>query len=266
MRTIGNVTDILNRDLYKSKLINSLILILAVFAMLPANAQTALEVVQQMDKNARGDYVTQEMTMTIQRPTWQRSITMKSWGRGLDYSLIYITAPAKEKGQVFLKRQKEMWNWVPSIDRMIKLPPSMMQQSWMGSDFTNDDLIRESSVVRDYVHSFIGEETIDGRDCYKILLVPKPEAAVVWGKIHIWVTKKDYLELKAEFYDEDSELVNVQILSDIREMGGRTIPCRFEMIPAGEEGKKTIIQILAADYKTEIPESFFSQQNMKTIR
>ena len=229
-------------------------------------AQTALEIIQQMDKNARGEYVTQEMTMTIQRPTWQRNISMKSWGRGLDYSLIYITAPAKEKGQVFMKRQKEMWNWVPSIDRMIKLPPSMMQQSWMGSDFTNDDLIRESSVVRDYEHSFIGEESIEGRDCYKILLKPKPEAAVVWGKIHIWVTKKDYLELKAEFYDEDEELINIQLLSDIKEMGGRTIPCRFEMIPVGEEGKKTIIQILSADYKKEIPESFFSQQNMKTIR
>jgi outer membrane lipoprotein-sorting protein len=180
--------------------------------------------------------------------------------------MIYITAPAKEKGQVFMKREKEMWNWVPSIDRMIKLPPSMMMQSWMGSDFTNDDLIRESSVVRDYEHSIAGEEEILGRRCYKIQLIPKPEAAVVWGKIYLWITKADYLQLKIEFFDEDEYLINTQVLSEIKEMGGREIPCRLEMIPANEEGKMTVIEILSADYKTEVPESFFSQQNMKRIR
>ena len=145
-------------------------------------AQSAKEIVQKMDDNMRGDYVTQVMTMTIVRPSWERSISMKSWGRGTDYSLIFITAPAKEKGQVFMKRETEMWNWIPSIDRMIKLPPSMMMQSWMGSDFTNDDLIKESSVIHDYEHSIVGEEELQGLPCYKIQLIPKPDAAVVWGK------------------------------------------------------------------------------------
>jgi outer membrane lipoprotein-sorting protein len=229
-------------------------------------AQDATEIVRTMDKKWRGDYVTQELTMTIVRPSWQRSLSMKSWGRGMDYSMIYITAPAKEKGQVFMKRDKEMWNWVPSIDRMIKLPPSMMMQSWMGSDFTNDDLIRESSVVRDYEHSIIGEEEILDRTCYKIQMIPKPEAAVVWGKVILWITKEDYLQLKIEFYDEDEFLVSTQLLSDIKMMGGREIPCKLEMIPADEEGKKTVIDITAADYDTEVKESFFSQQNMKRIR
>jgi len=229
-------------------------------------AQNAKEIVMKMDKNQRGDYVTQEMTMTIVRPTWTRSITLKSWGRGTEYSMIYITAPAKEKGQVFLKREKEMWNWVPSIDRMIKLPPSMMTQSWMGSDFTNDDLIRESSVVLDYEHTIVGEEKLLNRMCYKIQLIPKPEAAVVWGKIFMWVSKEDYLQLKIEFYDEDEYLVNTQLLSDIKTIGGRTIPCHFEMIPADEEGKKTMVDISSSDFTTEVPESFFSQQNMKRIR
>ena len=231
-----------------------------------SQAQTAKEIVERMDKKWRGDYVTQEMTMTIVRPTWERSISMKSWSRGLNYSMIYITAPAKEKGQVFMKRDKEMWNWVPSIDRMIKLPPSMMMQSWMGSDFTNDDLIKESSVVRDYEHSIIGEEEILDRLCYQIQLIPKPEAAVVWGKIIVWITKEDYLQLKVEFYDEDEYLVSTQLLSDIKEMGGRVVPCKLEMIPADEEGKKTVIDITFADYNTEVKESFFAQQNMKRIR
>ncbi len=263
---MNNIRSIFSKISKEYKSVMILLLCILSISSLSVEAQTAKEVVEMMDKKWRGDYVTQEMTMTIIRPAWQRTISMKSWGRGTDYSMVFITAPAKERGQVFMKRQKEMWNWVPSIDRMIKLPPSMMTQSWMGSDFTNDDLIRESSVIRDYEHSFAGEEEILGRLCHKIRLIPKPDAAVVWGKIFLWITKDEYLQLKIEFFDEDEELVNVQLLSDIREMGGRTIPCRLEMIPAGEEGKKTVIEILSADYKTDIPESFFSQQNMKRIR
>lgn len=229
-------------------------------------AQDAREIVERMDKNMRGDYSTQELTMTIVRPTWQRTITMKGWSKGQDYSMILITAPAREKGQVFLKREKEMWNWVPAIDRMIKIPPSMMMQSWMGSDFTNDDLVRESSVIDDYEHRLLGKEMEQGRSCYKIELIPKPEAAVVWGKILLWITEEDYLELKVEFYDEDEMLKNTQYLSKIQTMGKRKLPTHWEMIPAGEEGKKTVVDLVNADFDTVIPESFFSQQNMKTLR
>ncbi len=242
------------------------ILLGAALMPLTSQAQDAKEIVQKMEDNQRGDHVTQELTMTIVRPSWKRSIYMKSWGRGTEYSMIYITAPAKEKGQVFMKRKKEMWNWVPSIDRMIKLPPSMMMQSWMGSDFTNDDLIRESSIVLDYDHSIVGEETLQDRLCYKIQLIPKPEAAVVWGKLILWISKEGDLLLKQEFYDEDEYLVNTQIMSDIKSIGGRTIPCKLEMIPADEDGKKTVMQIEASDFNTDIKESFFAQQNMKRIR
>ena len=245
---------------------SALVVIGILIIPLLVQAQDAKDIVVKMDKKWRGDFVTQEMTMTIVRPSWQRSISMKTWGRGQEYSMVYITAPAKEKGQVFMKRQKEMWNWVPSIDRMIKLPPSMMMQSWMGSDFTNDDLIRESSVIRDYTHTIVSEEQILDRLCHKIELIPHEDAAVVWGKLILWITKEDYLQLKIEFYDEDEYLINTQLLSDIKPMGGRTIPCKMEMIPADEEGKKTVIDITSADYNTEVKESFFAQQNMKRIR
>ncbi len=261
-----NKIDFLRSDGLNIPALISLILFGLILLPIMVQAQNAKEIIETMDKKWRGDYVTQEMTMTIVRPTWQRSISMKSWGRGVDYSMIYVTAPAKERGLIFMKRKKEMWNWLPSIDRMIKLPPSMMMQSWMGSDFSNDDLIRESSVVRDYEHSIVGEDELLGRLCYKIQLIPKQDAAVVWGKLYLWITKEDYLQLKIEFYDEDEFIVSTQILSDIREMGGRSIPCHMEMIPADEEGKKTVIEIESADYDTEIKESFFSQQNMKRIR
>jgi outer membrane lipoprotein-sorting protein len=230
------------------------------------SAQDATEIVEKMDQQMRGDYSVQTMTMRVVRPTWERSVSMKSWSRGQDYAMILITAPAKERGQVFLKRDKEMWNWVPSINRMIKIPPSMMSQSWLGSDFTNDDLLREASVVNDYHHTIAGEETVNGHEAWKIELLPKEDAAVVWGKVNLWVSKEHYIELKAEFFDEDGNLKNTMTLSNIREIGGRTLPTHWEMIPADEEGKKTIIELESADFQEEIPESFFSQQNMKRLR
>jgi hypothetical protein len=190
---------------------------------------------------------------------------MKSWSKGTTYALILITSPAKEKGQVFLKRDKEMWNWVPSIERMIKIPPSMMMQSWMGSDFTNDDLVRESSIVIDYEHNYLGEEDVNGISCWKLELIPKPEAPVVWGKIIAWIDK-EYNQLKVEYYDEDEFLVNIMNQSDIRLMDDREIPTHLEMIPADEEGKKTVISILSATFDDPIPENFFSQQNMQRVR
>jgi outer membrane lipoprotein-sorting protein len=180
--------------------------------------------------------------------------------------MIYITAPAKEKGQVFLKREREMWNWVPNIERMIKIPPSMMMQSWMGSDFTNDDLVKESSMAKDYTQKLLGEEEMQEFQCYKIELVPLDDAPVVWGKVIMWISKKELHWLKGEFYDEDGYLVNTEILTDIKKMDDRAMPTRLEMIPADEVGHKTILIFEKIDFDIKIKESFFSQQNMKRIR
>ena len=224
------------------------------------------EIVRQADEKFRGTSSKGELTMIIERPSWSRTVSMKNWTLGNDYSLIYITEPAKEKGQVFLKRDKEMWNWVPNIERMIKIPPSMMMQSWMGSDFTNDDLVKESSMADDYNQKLLGYEVIEGYNCYKIELIPHEDAAVVWGKVIMWISKDELHWLKAEFYDEDGYLVNTEILSDIKKMDDRVMPTRLEMIPADEEGHKTIMIFDKIDFDVDIKESFFSQQNMKRIR
>jgi outer membrane lipoprotein-sorting protein len=224
------------------------------------------DIVRKADEKFRGTSSTGSFSMTIQRPSWSRTISMKNWTLGTEYSLIYVTAPAKEKGQVFLKRKNEMWNWVPSIERMIKVPPSMMMQSWMGSDFTNDDLVRESSIVKDYTHKLLGDETIDNFPCYKIELIPLENAPVVWGKVLMWVSKKDFLWLKAEFYDEDGALVNTEILSDVKKMDDRVIPTRMEMIPADKKGQKTIMIFENTDFDVPLKEDFFSIQNMKKIK
>jgi len=227
---------------------------------------TAKDIVAKADEKNRGKTSQGEMSMTIVRPKWERSISMKTWSKGDKYFMIYITAPAKEEGQVFLKVDKEMWNWVPSISRMIKIPPSMMMQSWMGSDFTNDDLVKQSSIITDYDHTLLGEETVRGMDCYKIELIPHQEAAVVWGKIISWITKDGFNLWKSEYYDEDGSLQNVENAFDIKQMGDRKIPSRIEMVPADDEGKKTVMIFSNLIFNKPIDDSFFSIQNMKQLK
>jgi outer membrane lipoprotein-sorting protein len=233
-----------------------------------SNAQDldARSIIEKADQKMRGETSYGSMSMKIVRPGWERTVEMKSWSKGDDYFLIYITAPAKEKGQVFLKRHKEMWNWVPSIERMIKIPPSMMMQSWMGSDFTNDDLVRQSSIVKDYQHRLLEEETIREQECYKIELIPLPEAPVAWGKILCWVTK-DGLDLwRAAYYDEDLELVNIQDSYELTPFCDRVLPRRMEIVPADEPDKRTILILNEMTFNQPISDNFFSQQNMKRIR
>ena len=229
-------------------------------------AQSGKEIVQKANDLILGKTSQGINKMTLIRPDWTREVSMKVWSRGIDYYMILITSPAREKGQVFLKRDNEMWNWVPSINKMIKIPPSMMAQSWMGSDFTNDDLLKESSIVVDYIHTIIGSETIDGYDCHKIELVPKENAAVVWGKIILWISKDKYYQIKGEYYDEVGNLINTQFGSEIKNVGNRTLPSKLTMIPADKEGNKTILELLDVKFNKDIPESFFSQQNMKRVR
>jgi len=231
------------------------------------HAQDAKEIVQKADAKMKGEKTSMsEMTMKIVRPTWDRTVSFKNWTKGTDYSLALITAPAKEKGQSFLKYKREMWSWNPTINRMIKLPPSMLSQGWMGSDFTNDDLLNESSIVVDYTHKILGKEIVSEKNCYKIELIPKEDAPVVWGKIILWISEDEYLQLKGEYYDEDDYLVKTEIGSDIKDMGGRIIPARFELIPADKESHKTIVTLDAVEFNKPIDDSFFTQQNMKRVR
>ncbi|HBX66905.1 MAG: outer membrane lipoprotein-sorting protein [Balneola sp.] len=228
-------------------------------------AQDATEIMQRAYDRMQGNSSTAEITMTIVRPTWERSVSFKSWSLGQDYSMILTTAPARDEGTAFLMRENEIWNWLPDVNRTIKMPPSMMSQSWMGSDFSNNDLVRESSVVTDYTHILAGDSTISGYDCYKIEMTPKPEAAIVWAKVYTYVSKDEYLQLRSEFYDEDDFLVRIMNGSEVKEMGGRLIPTKMEMIPVEEIGNKTIITYQSLEFDVGLTEKFFSIQNMKRV-
>ena len=231
-----------------------------------ANAQDAYQIIKRADEHLRGNSQKAEMSIEVQRPKWSRTMDIKAWSLGNDYSFILINAPARDKGTVFLKREKEIWNWQPKIEKVIKLPPSMMMQSWMGSDFTNDDLVKESSIFLDYTHEIIGDTLILDRACYTIQLTPKPEAAVVWGKIKTFIDKNDFLQLGSEFYDEDGYLINKMEASEIKSFGNKILPSKMVMTPVEEEGQTTILRYKFIEYNIDIDEAFFSKQNMKRLR
>jgi len=237
------------------------------FPVQPNFRQTdAAEVIRRMEDTMRGESSYSVMTMKIERPRYSREVTMRAWALGEDYSLILVTAPARDEGTVFLKRRNEIWNFVPSIDRTIKMPPSMMSESWMGSDFTNDDLVRESSVVEDYEHRILRTEAYEGYDCYVLELVPKPEKPIVWGKVLVWVSMESYMQLRVENYDQRGELANTMVLDQILELGGRTLPTRMTLIPADRPQQRTILTFREMQFDIDIDESFFTQQKMRRVR
>lgn len=237
-----------------------------VFLGLGVSAQSAEEIIRKADEQMRGVSSRGEMKMEIVRPKWTREISMKTWSVGNKYSLTLITSPARDAGTGFLKREKELWNWQPTIDRVIKMPPSMMMQSWMGSDFTNDDLVRESSIVNDYKHALLGDTTINGYDAWKLELTAREDAPVVWGKIVAFIEKNDFYQLLFKYYDEDGYLINTMKLYDIKQLGNRTIPTRMEMIPAENPDQKTVLTYLDMEFDIDVDASFFSIQNLKRIK
>ncbi len=248
--------------------ISSINIFVTVFFLLTTigHSQDAKEIVRKSDELIKSKSSYAEVTMTVVKTDWSRTIAMKNWSLEPDSALIYITEPARDKGSVTLKRKKEVWNWIPAAQKVIKIPPSMMLQSWMGSDFTNDDLVKESSVVNDYTHAIVGEEKFAGYDCYKIESIPKPDAGVVWGKLLIWVAKNEYFQLKVEFFDEDEFIVKTYLGDDIKEMGGRTIPTHWEMIPMDKPGEKTVFIYNKIEFNYNVNEAFFSERNMKRVR
>ena len=228
-------------------------------------SQNAKEIVRNSDLRLRGSSSYAEVSITIIRPKWQKEMKLKSWSKGNDYSVTLVTSPAKERGSVFLKRKREAWNYLPAIERIIKLPPSMMTQNWMGTDFTNDDLIKQSSIVVDYTHRIIGSEIIEGLDTWIIELFPTEESSVVWGKLIVWIDKIDYMQLKTEFYDEDLEIVNKMIGSEIKRYNGKKLPSKLEFYPLEDEGHKTVIRYNKWSFDIKVPENYFSTQYVSRI-
>lgn len=248
-----------------SNILLPLFLLMLSFSSSPAQ-ENGKEILRRSQALVNGKSNKSKMTMTIVRPTWTREVSMQSWSVGDEYYLILVTSPARDKGSVFMKREKEMWNWMPSIGRMIKIPPSMMAQSWMGSDFTNDDLMKGSSIVDDYDQKIVGEEQISGVPCWKIEMIPVPSSAVVWGKVMIWIAREKYWQMKAEYYDEDLLKINSMFCDKITHFNDRELPARLTIIPEDKPGHKTVIEFTNQEFDIHLSIGFFTQQKMKSIR
>ena len=256
------------RDEGKVRAIRALVALLAILvslAALPARAQEpdGREILDRVENLLWGKTLQGEFEMSITTPRWQRTLGLRVWMDRPKRSFIRILSPAKEAGIGSLRIGAEMWNYLPNIERTIKIPPSMMMQPWMGSDFTNDDLVKESSVIDDYTHRILATTTLDGQAVYQVEAVPKADAAVVWGKIVYWVRKSDFVPLKQEFYSERGERVRVMTFSDIRPMGGRTIPTRWEMRPVAKPENVTTIVMKNVVYNRPVEENIFTQRNLQ---
>lgn len=234
--------------------------VLMCFSLLvKADDDDGVALLKKMDELFRSKTSIATMKMTITTPNWQRTLEMQSWTQGMDDTFIRVLSPRKDRGVATLKKGKEMWNFFPKINKVIKVPPSMMMGSWMGSDFTNDDLVREVSLVEEY-HVTKSES----EDTYQLTLLPKQSTVTVWGKITIIVNKADLLPLEQNYFDEKGDKIRSMSFSDIRDFSGKKMPAIMTMIPHNKSGHKTIIEYVEAEFDSQLKDNIFTLRNLQT--
>jgi len=251
---------------------NKPILILAVLAAMMFSVKTAAaeepnagRLVQAAFEHYRGQASKAEVQMTIHRPDWARTLTMSAWTRGESDSLIRIESPPKDKGNGTLKIGSDMWLYNPKINRVIKLPPSMMSQSWMGSDFSNNDLAKSDSILHDYRHTIDSTAERDGMRLFWIKAMPKPDAPVIWGMQKLAIREDDII-VAQQFYDEDMVLVKSMQCGDIKMMGDRLFPVKWRMQKAETQGHYTELVYKQLRFMDGLPDRIFTLSNLKNPR
>lgn len=244
------------------------VLILLTLAASPGRAQpltNARDIIQAAMDHWRGVSSYSEMTMTIHRPDWTRTMSMRSWTQGDDKSLVRVTAPAKDADNGTLILGNEMWTYSPKINRIIKVPSSMMSQSWMGSDFSNRDVARDDDILEQYDHTLVKTEQVDGHTVHQIAAIPHPTAAVVWGRQLLWV-REDFVLLREEFYDQNGVLVKSLVTSEIKEMDGRMVASRQRMSKVETPQSWTEIIVNKIDFNININDWLFTLSNLRNPR
>ena len=224
------------------------------------------EIMDRVDQLYRGAASYGTSTMEVVTENWDRQMTMEMWSLGNDFSLVRILAPAREAGTATLKADQDIYNYLPKVDRTIKIPASMMGGAWMGSHFTNDDLVQESRLVDDYDIDLSFDGDRGGVVIWEFTLIPKAEAAVVWGRIEYEVRQADYMPLGVRYYDEDGELARTMEFSDFVTFGGRTVPRLMMMRPADKPGEHTSMRYEDLEFDVDLAESFFSLRTLQRRR
>jgi outer membrane lipoprotein-sorting protein len=247
----------------------SLALFLAPFAAAEEVAHTsneqAKEIVDRVDRMLRGNSSVGAMVMEIQSAHWKRTLETKVWSKGTEQALILIRKPAKESGTATLKSGDNIWNYLPKVERVIKIPTSMMMGSWMGSHFTNDDLVKESRMIRDYTIEVSFEGAREGTAVWEFTLMPLPDAPVVWGKIVLEVRQEDLMPTWQRYFDEDGKLVRTLTFSDYRETDGRLIPTKMTMRPVDEPDEYTLVAYRDLHFDVPLQDDFFSLRRLRNL-
>ena len=205
------------------------------------------------------------MTMTIHRPAWQRSMTMRAWSEGDKLSLVRVTQPKKDAGNGTLLNDREMWNYSPKINRIIKIPSSMMNQGWMGSDFSNKDISKSTDILEQYDHRLASREDIDGHTVYTVEAIPHEDAAVVWGK-EVLKIRDDFVVLEEQYWDQDNVLVKLMRTHEIRELGGRTVATRMRIGKIGAPDEWTELRVSEVEFDIDMPANVFTLSNLRNPR
>ncbi len=224
---------------------------------------TAKEIMDYIDDLWRGVSSKATMSMHVKTERWERTITMTGWSLEKDYSLVRILSPKKEADTATLKYKTDIYNYLPKTDRTIKITSGMMMGSWMGSHFTNDDLVKESRLAEDYSLTIAFDGNRDGIDIWEVQLIPKPDAAVVWGKILFSVQKKNRMPLQSLYFDEAGKLVRTMTFSEFKMMGNRLLPATMRLVPEDDPGEYTELIYQDITFDLELDPSFFSLQNLK---
>jgi outer membrane lipoprotein-sorting protein len=231
----------------------------------PTSNERAKEIVDRVDRMLRGNSSIGSMEMEIQSTHWKRTLETKVWSKGTDQALILVRKPAKESGTATLKSGDNIWNYLPKVERVIKIPTSMMMGSWMGSHFTNDDLVKESRLIRDYTIEISFEGEREGTAVWEFTLTPLPDAPVVWGKIVLEVRQADRMPTWQRYFDEEGKLVRTLTFTDYREMDGRLIPTKMTMRPVDEPDEYTLVAYRDLHFDVPLEDDFFSLRRLRNL-
>ena len=238
-------------------------IILALIAAWSTTAHAELsgkDIVDRMVKAIRGNSNIAEYTMQVHTPSWTRDLQLKVWDdRVAKKVFVKILGPAKDAGTTFLRINYNLWMYMPSTEKVMKIPPSMMLQPWMGSDFTNDDLVKESSYTEDYNH--VLEES--SGDIYTVRMDPKPGAPVVWGKMMVQVRKTDFMPVVQNYYSEKGKLMKTLHFSNYKVIDGHPYPMLWKMEIATKNGHYTTITLKTITFNNAIPDGTFTEQNLR---
>ncbi len=259
----GSKTGVLRRGIGTT--LAAMLLLLTLAQAAPQDKPPIGDVVDSIDKLYRANSSYALLEMEIVTPHWQRTLEMKSWSEGKDKTFIRILKPQKEKGMGTLRIGNEMWNYLPKVNKVMRIPPSMMMSSWMGSDFDNNDLVKEYTFFDDYEFEYASVTDPRPGRLY-IKCTPKPGRPIVWGYVMLEVEAKSYLPETQKYYDDKGELMRVMNFKDVRTFDNRRIPSVMELIPQNKEGNKTIVRYREAAFDISIPAATFTNRNLRDFR